>query len=212
MDSGHDAACHHGFHHKGLGGEAGGVGESDGACDVFALERAAATTFTVPGNGRGYQMKSTSLDLYDDANGTSIFSLSMLEGTGQLFWSTESKAGFVHVQMRGDIVVDAWAKWSALNPLKKGEMMDQALPSTTVVTGAALTLDKPPPLLKAAKDIPIRARRDEKEKAIGTIETGAEFYVTETIVGWANILPKHLGMTPPADGGFWILSADVPKS
>jgi hypothetical protein len=182
-----------------------------GACDVFALEMGTPTTFTVPGNGRGYQMKSTSLDLYDDANGTSVFTLSMLEGTGQLFWSTESKAGFVHVQMRGDIVVDAWAKWSALNPLKKGEMMDQAIPSTTVVTGAALTLDKPPPLLKATKDIPIRARRDEKEKAIGTIETGAEFYVTETIVGWANILPKHLGMTPPTDGGFWILSSDVPK-
>lgn len=38
VNGGHDAACHHGFHHKGLGGEAGGVGESDGACDVFALE------------------------------------------------------------------------------------------------------------------------------------------------------------------------------
>lgn len=195
-----------------IAGSQSQVAKGTGACDTFALEKGTATTFTVPGNGRGYQMKSTSLDLYDDANGTSVFSLSMLEGTGQLFWSTESKAGFVHVQMRGDIVVDAWAKWSALNPLKKGEMMDQAAPSTTVVTGAALTLDKPPPLLKAAKDIPIRSRRDEKEKAIGTIESGAEFYVTETIVGWANILPKHLGMTPPSDGGFWILSADVPKS
>ena len=195
-----------------IAGSQSQVAKGTGACDAFALEKGTATTFTVPGNGRGYQMKSTSLDLYDDANGTSVFSLSMLEGTGQLFWSTESKAGFVHVQMRGDIVVDAWAKWSALNPLKKGEMMDQAVPSTTVVTGATLTLDKPPPLLKATKDIPIRSRRDEKEKAIGTIENGAEFYVTETIVGWANILPKHLGMTPPSDGGFWILSGDVPKS
>lgn len=181
-------------------------------CDSFALEKGTVTTFQVPGNGRGYQMKSTSLELFDDANGASIFTLNMLEGTGQLFWSTESKAGFVHLQMRGDITVDAWAKWSALTPLKKGEMMDQAIPSQTVITGASLSLDKAPPLLKATKDIPIRARRDEKEKAIGVVETGAEFYVTETVTGWANILPKHLGMTPPADGGFWVPSGDVPKS
>jgi hypothetical protein len=182
------------------------------ACDAFALEKGNVTTFQVPGSGRGYQMKSSTLDLYDDANGSVIFTLNMLEGTGQLFWSTESKAGFVHLQTRGDITVDAWAKWGALSPLKKGEMMDQGIPGQTLITGATLSLDKPPPLLKAAKDILIRARRDEKEKAIGTIETGAEFYVIETIVGWANILPKHLGMTPPADGGFWIQSSDVPKS
>ena len=157
-------------------------------------------------------MKSTALDLYDDANGSVVFTLNMMEGTGQLFWSTESKAGFVHILTRGDIVVDAWAKWSALSPLKKGEMMDQAVGSQTVITGASLSLDKPPPLLKATKDIPIRARRDEKEKTIGVIETGAEFYVTETVTGWSNILPKHLGMTPPSDGGFWVLSSDVPKS
>lgn len=181
-------------------------------CDSFALEKGTVTTFTVPGNGRGYQMKSTSLDLYDDANGSSVFSLSMLEGTGQLFWSTESKAGFVHVQMRGDIVVDAWAKWSALNPLKKGEMLDQAIGGSSSVGGATLAFDKTPTVLTATKDIPIRARRDEKEKAIGVVESGAEFYVMETIVGWANILPKHLGFTAPSDGGFWIQSSDLPKS
>ncbi|MEZ4299926.1 MAG: hypothetical protein R3B70_33570 [Polyangiaceae bacterium] len=182
------------------------------ACEAFALERGTVTTFTVPGNGRGYQMKSTSLDLYDEANGSVVFTLNMMEGTGQLFWSTESKAGYVHLQTRGDITVDAWAKWSALSPLKKGEMMDQAVGSQTLITGATLALDKPPPLLKATKDITIRPRRDEKEHSIGVIEAGAEFYVTETIVGWANILPKHLGMTPPSDGGFWVASADLPKS
>jgi hypothetical protein len=69
---------------------------------------------------------------------------------------------------------------------------------------------KPPPLKTATKNITIRARRDEKEKAIGVIESGAEFYVTETMVGWSNILPKHLGVTPPAGGGFYVLSSDVP--
>lgn len=196
-----------------IAGSASQVVKGTAACDSFALERGSVTTFTVPGGGRGFQMKSSSLDLYDDANGTSVFTLNMQEGTSQLLWSTESKAGYVRLQMRGDITVDAWAKWSQVNPLKKGEMMDQAnTAAISSVNGATLVLDKPPPLLKAPKDIPIRARRDEKEKAIGVIEKDAEFYVTETIVGWANILPKHLGMTSPAEGGFWILSSDVPKS
>ncbi len=195
-----------------IAGSQNQVVKGTAACDFFALEKGSVTTFSIPGNGRGYQMKSAALEIFDDAGGSSLLTLSMLEGTGQLFWSTESKAGFVHILTRGDIVIDAWAKLSALSPLKKGEMMDQAIPSQTMITGASLSLDKAPAVLKATKDIPIRARRDEKEKAIGVIESGAEFYVTETVSGWSNILPKHLGMTPPADGGFWVLSADIPKS
>jgi hypothetical protein len=194
-----------------IAGSSTQVVKGTAGCDSFALEKGTVTTFQVPGNGRGYQMKNALIDLYDDANGAVVFTLHMLEGTGQLFWSTESKAGFVHLRMRGDIAVDAWAKWSAVTPLKKGEMMDQAIPGSTAVTGAALSLDKPPPLLKATKDIPIRLRRDANEKTIGVIETGAEFYVTETIVGWANVMPKHLGLTPPKDSGFWVPSSDVPR-
>src|SRR5262249_9144625 len=154
------------------------------------------TTFTVPGFGRGYQMNATSLELYGEAGGSSIFTLNMADSSDRLFWSTETQSGFVHLLYRADIVLDAWAKAGALNALKKGEMMDQAIPGQSMITGATLALDKPPPLRTAAKTITIRARRDEKESAIGVIEAGAEFYVTETMLGWSNILPKHLGMTP----------------
>jgi hypothetical protein len=175
-------------------------------CDAFTLARVGVTAQEVPGNGRGYTMKRSSIDLHDDADGDVVFTLQMTEGAGQLFWSTETRAGFVHVLTRSDVTIDAWAKVGALDPLKKGEMMDPVSPAVAV---AQLRLDKPPPLRTATKDIPIRARRDAGEKAIGVIEAGAEFYPMETVAGWTKILPKHLGFTPPDEGGFWVASADV---
>src|SRR5690606_17327071 len=96
----------------------------------------------IAGNARGYLMKRSSIDLYGEPKaGDVIFSLKMIEGSAQLFWSTESRGGFVHVVSRGDITVDAWAKWSDLEALKKGEMRDQYIPPSTSVQGAQLALD-----------------------------------------------------------------------
>ncbi|AKT37985.1 hypothetical protein [Chondromyces crocatus] len=182
-----------------------------GSCDAFSLQPGKATPMEVPGNARGYMTKRSTLDLYDRANGSVVFSLKMIEGSGQLFWSTESKAGFVHVQSRSDISVDGWARWGDLEALKKGELRDQYVPPTTALAGAKLALENSPPVVKATKEIPVRARRDEKEKPIGVIEAGAELYMMETIAGWTNVLPVSLGMTPPEDGGFWIPSSEAPK-
>jgi hypothetical protein len=192
----------------------GGAGQTVRAtapCDAFSLQKGTPTVMDVPGNGRGYTMKGTSLDLYDEANGSVIFTLKVSEGTSHLFWSTESRAGFVHLRSRADIAVDAWARLRELEPLKKGEMMDALNPTTTTIQSAQLGLDKPPRLVQATKEIPLRARRDDKETPIGAIEVGAEVYVIETVAGWANVLPKHLGLTPPDDGGFWIPASEVPK-
>ena len=180
-------------------------------CDAFSLTKGTPTAMEISGSARGYLMKSATLDLYETAGGDAIFTLKMHEGTGQLFWSTESKNGFVHVVSRGDVTIDAWARWRDLEALKKGELLDQLIPPSSGVTGAQLTLDKPPAIVKATKEIPIRIRRDEKEKPIGVIEVNAEVYVLETIAGWTNVLPKTLGITPPDDGGFWIPSGEVPK-
>jgi hypothetical protein len=180
-------------------------------CDAFSLTKGTPTAMEIAGSARGYLMKTTTLDLYEASGGDAFFTLKMNEGTGQLFWSTESKNGFVHVVSRGDVTIDAWARWRDLEALKKGELLDQLIPPSSAVTGAQLTLDKPPAIVKATKEIPIRVRRDEKEKPIGVIEVDAEVYVLETITGWTNVLPKGLGITPPDDGGFWIPSGEVPK-
>jgi len=180
-------------------------------CEAFALAKGKPTPTEIAGNARGYMMKKSSISLYDKANGEVVFTLNMMEGTGQLFWSTETKGAFVHVTMRGDLTIDAWAHMRDLDPLKKGEMMDQLIPPSTQVAGAQLALDKPPPIVRATREIPVRSKRDEKAKPIGVIEPDAEIYVMETVVGWTNVLPKSLGVIPPEDAGFWIPSSDVPK-
>lgn len=182
-------------------------------CEAFALQRGAATAMEVPGNGRGYLMKSATLPLFSEpkAGAAPIFTVRMTDSTGQLFWSTESRAGFVHVKTRGDVVIDAWARAADLDALKQGEMRDQLLPPQTTVAGAQLTLDKPPPIVKVTKELALRARRDTKERPIGAVEPGAEVYITETVAGWSNLLPRHLGMTPPPEGGFWVPSSDIPR-
>jgi hypothetical protein len=180
-------------------------------CDAFSLQRGTPAPMGIDGHARGYMMKKSTIDLYDKPNGDIVFTLKMMEGSAQLFWSTESRAGFVHVMSRGDIIVDAWARWRDLEALKKGEMRDQYIPPSTAFAGAKLALEKPPPVVKATKEIPIRARRDAKESPIGALEVGAEVYLMETIAGWTNILPVSLGMTPPDDGGFWIPASEAPR-
>lgn len=194
-----------------ISGSEGQTAKATAPCDAFALQRGTPVKMEVPGSARGYLMKTSTIELYDRPNGDVIFLLRMLEGTAQLFWSTEAKSGFVHLMSRGDLTIDAWARLKDLEPLKKGEIMDQYIPPTTAVSGAQLALDKPPPIVKASKSVPVRARRDEKEKPIGEIEAGAEVYLLETVAGWTNVLPKALGMTPPDEGGFWIPSSEAPK-
>jgi hypothetical protein len=178
-------------------------------CDAFSLARGAAKTFEVPTNARGYMMKKSTLELFDKPNGDVIFTINMMEGTGQLFWSSESKAGFVHVMGRSDLVFDAWARFRDLEQLKKGEMTDTYVPTQAQASGAQLAFDNPPPIFKATREIPIRATRDEKAKPIGVVEVDAEIYVMETITKWSNIVPKHLGIVAPPTGGFWVPSSEV---
>ncbi|WP_437327841.1 hypothetical protein [Sorangium sp. So ce381] len=194
-----------------ISGSEGQTAKASAPCDAFALQRGVSMKMEIPGSARGYLMKTSTIELFDRAGGDVIFTLKMLEGAAQLFWSTEAKPGFVHLMSRGDLTIDAWARLKDLEPLKKGEMMDQYIPPTTAVAGAQLALDKAPPIVKATRAIPVRARRDEKEKPIGEIEAGAEIYLLETVAGWTNVLPKALGMTPPDEGGFWIPASETPK-
>jgi hypothetical protein len=180
-------------------------------CDAFSLAKGKPQPVEIAGNARGFMMKKSTINLFDRPNGDTVFTLNMVEGAGQLFWSTETRGAFVHVTARGDLTIDAWARWGDLDPLKKGEMMDQLIPPSTQVAGATLALDKPPPIVRATREIPVRSKRDEKAKPIGVIEPDAELYVMETVAGWTNVLPKSLGVTPPDDAGFWIPASDVPK-
>ena len=180
-------------------------------CDAYSLQPGVPAATAVPGDARGYLTRGASVELYDDPGGGAVLTLRAVEGAAQLFWSTESRAGFVHVRTRGGLTIDAWVRQRELEPLKKGEMMDQFVPPTTAVAGATLQLDSQPRIARATRDLAVRARREEKERPIGVVEAGAEIYVMETMLGWTNVLPRNLGLTPADDGGFWIPSSEMPR-
>lgn len=193
-----------------LPGSAGQAVRATAPCDAIAVAPGTPTPMSVPGDGRGWLSKAASVELFGAPGGAVIFTFRGAEGTAQLFWSNESRAGFVHVKMRGALTVDAWVRQRDLEPLKKGEMMDQFIPPVTSVAAATLKLDGTPRLVKAVKDLAVRGKREEKEKPIGLIEAGAEFFVLETMLGFTNVLPKNLGLFPGEDGGFWVASGEVP--
>lgn len=181
-------------------------------CDAFALAPARATPMDVPGKARGYTMKTSAITLYDAPGGSAIFQVRMSPSAAQLFWSTETKKGMVHVLSRTDLTIDAWAKASELEALKRGEMMDQLAPPIVARAGARLHLEGDPVKMRASQAIPIRALRDAKAPPIGAIEAGAEVYALETIGAWMNVLPTTLAFMPPDGYGLWIEAAQAPKA
>jgi len=187
------------------------VVKASDACGGFALSPVPSPAQEVEGRARGYMMKRSDIELYDKPRGDVIFSLQMIEGAGLLFWSTKSKAGYINVKARGDLSIDAWAKWGDLEALRPGEMMDRLIPAVRKITGAKLGMEDAPPIVKATEALKLRAKRDAAAPSIGAVEVGAEVYVMETIAGWTNVLPRHLGITPPDGGGFWIPAGEAPK-
>lgn len=196
---------------KTVAGSQGQVVRGMTGCDGLALQGSAPAAASVPPNARTFLTKGSTTEIYDRPNGDAIFSLQMLEGSSQLFWSTETRGGFVHVQSRADLVIDGWVRWNDLDPLKRGEMMGSDVRPQAPANGAQLVFEEPPRIATAPKDIAIRAKRSEKAKPIGVVEAGAQFYVMETVAGFTNVLPKNLHVLPPEDGGFWIPTSDVPK-
>jgi hypothetical protein len=192
-------------------GTAGQKARATAPCDALSLDPVAKAP-AEPGSSRGYMTRGSTLDLYDGPppKGDVVFSLRMIEGAGQLLWGTTMQGGFVRVTARSDLAVDAWVRLRDLEPLKKGELVDQLAAPTRVVEGATLAFDSPPRVAKAPRDIPVRARRDENERPIGVVEAGAEVYVLETVAGFTHVLPKALGLVPPDGGGFWILASETP--
>jgi hypothetical protein len=66
-------------------GTDGQKAKASGPCEAFTLQRGTPTAMEVPGNGRGYLMKTTSIELFDAPNGNAVFALNMNEGSAQLF-------------------------------------------------------------------------------------------------------------------------------
>ncbi len=181
-------------------------------CSAFTLTAGTPAGWTSAGDARGYVLKQGTLDLFDDAgpNNTPITTLFRSpEADGVLFFSTERRGAWVHVEHHGDVVVDAWAKLSELKPLPPGETMDQLAMPTAVRNPARLAVQGEPRTVRPTREVPLRAAAKDGDPQIGVIEPGTDTYVLDVMAGWASVMPKALNVIPSENGQFWVKTSDL---
>jgi hypothetical protein len=180
-------------------------------CDAVTLQPPSVEASEIPKRARTYQMKKGAIELYDAPNGDVVYTLRMDGEARKPFWSSESRGGFVHVITRGDVTIDAWARWRDLEPLRRGEVFDQSVPRPSPRRAKKLAMQDPPASVKAPADLPIHAQAKNAAEPIGWVEAGASFYPMERAHGWTNIVPTTLGVLPPDGAGFWVRSSGFEK-
>jgi hypothetical protein len=181
------------------------------SCGEVAVGDVKTEEVTIPAGAQKWVLRRTSLDLYDEANGSSVFTLEIPAAeTGILLYSTETKSGWIHVLHQGSIVIDAWAKAADLKAFPRGEMLD-ALATTNMVSiaPAKLKVDGTTKEVKVQKDVSLRLTTADAAKPIGVIEEGAEVIVVDSIAGWSRVFPKNLELIPPDGKDFWAKSDDL---
>jgi hypothetical protein len=182
-----------------------------GECSAFSLEAGTSAGFSPPGDARSYELKRESLDLYSDPGAdapvTTLHRSPAVEAVS--FFGGEQRGGFIHIEYHGEIVIDGWAKMSALSALPVGEITDQLAPATVQHGVPRIALPAQPKLVRPSRDVPLRSVAKESEPMIGVVEPGTETYVLDQVAGWANVLPKSMNVLPRADGQFWAKSSDL---
>jgi hypothetical protein len=178
-------------------------------CGSLTLEPGVPPGWSPAGDARGYVLRASSLELYDLPRGTVVSVLVKApDVSGVLFHSLEQTGEWVHIEYHGEVVVNGWARASALSALARGETMDQLASSPSTRGAARLALPGSPRLVRAPREIPLRSAAKEGEP-IGVIDSGAETYVVDVVAGWASVLPKALDVMPPETGQFWVKKEEL---
>jgi hypothetical protein len=183
-----------------------------GECSALTFAPPSPVIPTIPGNARVFLMKESSLDLYGDVPpvGPPISTLRRAPLVDNVrFFSREQRGGFVHVEYRGDVHIDAWAKAADLTPLPRGETSDVAPGSYTMSTAPQLQLPQAPRTVTTSRELPLRVAARDGEPPVGVIEADTEVYVMDTVAGWAKVLPKSLHVLPAGELSFWVKSAEL---
>jgi len=165
----------------------------------------------IPKGAKKWKVKSSSIDLYGEPGGGVIFTIDLpAPESGILLWSTDPISTYVHVHHFGSEVIDAYAKYGDLTPLPKGEMLDElAGPGSVTIAPAKLKVEGAIKQITAPKDVPLRLTANDATKPIGTIESGAEVTVIDTVGGWSRVFPKGLEIIPPDGKDFWVKASDL---
>jgi hypothetical protein len=172
-------------------------------CDAFALAPPPPVGRDAPARARGHSTRGQSLALLDKPGGKPFFSMRLVEGTAQVFWTTELRGGYAHIESRFDVAIDGWAAVKDLEPIRPAEVMVRSTPPVVSMVGAQIALPEPPPVRRVVRESPLFSAR-EGERAIGVVEPGAEIYVVSESNGWGEILPASLYVEAPETDGFWV--------
>jgi hypothetical protein len=183
-----------------------------GPCSAFSLTAGTPPGWSYAGDARGYILKQGTLDLFDNAGPNNLLVHTLFkapEADGVLFYSTEQRGGWVHVEHQGEIMVNAWAKLPELKALPAGETMDQLAQPTTTRNPARIAVQGEPRTVRTWREVPLRAAAKDNDAIIGVIETGTDTYVLDVMAGWASVMPKSLNVMPVENGGFWVKASDL---
>ncbi|RLB53462.1 MAG: hypothetical protein DRI90_21125 [Deltaproteobacteria bacterium] len=179
-------------------------------CDAVTLSLPKIPAEEAPERAKTYQSKTNQIDLYDQPRGEVVFTLQMDEDVRKVFWSTEARAGFIHVVSRGDVTIDAWVRWRDVTALRHAELFDPSYVAPKPWPIKTLAIKDPPAVRVATSALPIHRKPENSPTPIGSVESGARFYAMEQSGDWTNVLPANLGLLP-AGGGFWVRTAGLPK-
>jgi hypothetical protein len=164
------------------------------------------------GDARGYVLRRTSLELFD-ADAAARHPVTELhrapDADGVLFFGRETQAGFVHIEHRGEIVIDAWARLTDLEALPRGEIMDQVATPSSTRTPPRLAVQGEPRTVRSVHSVPLRSAASATASVIGEIEPETDTYVLDVIAGWASVMPKSLTVVPAENAQFWVKASDL---
>lgn len=179
-------------------------------CSALRLDPGTPGGWSPPGDARGFALRKATLELFDAPAGSAVGAVNKAPASAAvLFFSSEQRGGWVHVERHADIVVDAWAKASDLSALPRGETLDEPLVPASTRGAVRLALPTEPRVVRTGREVPLRASASDSAPLIGSIAPDAETYVLETVAGWVSVLPKTLELMPREGGGFWAKSTDL---
>jgi hypothetical protein len=162
------------------------------------------------GFARGYVQRRDALEIFTGPRGSSLGMLQKAPGADAvLFFSTEQTSEWVHLEYQADIVVDAWARSAELTALPPGETMDQLVNMPPQRGTPRLALPGNPRVVRALRDVALRASARDTAPVIGVIEPDAEAFVIDIMAGWVSVMPKALDVVPPEGGLFWVRKSEL---
>jgi hypothetical protein len=179
-------------------------------CGALSLDPGTPPGWSPPGSARGYMQRQLSLELYDAPGGASVGVLKKApDQDAVLFFSTEERGGYVHVERHADIIVDAWVRTYDVSALPRGETMDQLATAAPQRSAARLAVPGEPRVAKTQREISLRASAQDSAAVIGSIAPDTDIYLVDVMAGWVSVLPRALDVMPAEGGSFWAKKTDL---